>query len=212
MARYIRECSCCGIRASGANYQGKFYCNKHWQRLYYHGTTELQGRKIRSKFEIVGGICKIITSGGAEIIVDAEDYEKVKNHSWCLNKLNYPVSRMSNNKLIRLSRFLLDLDNPNLVIDHINGNILDNRRANLRLCTNTQNARNCKLSKNNTSGYPGVRMTSHGRYNARITFNRKGIHIGNYATFEEAVKARKEAEKKYFGEFAPCLCRKEMTS
>ena len=210
MRKTNNKCAICGIKNKGGYHAGIYYCNKHWLRIYLHGTPELQGRKIRSKFEIIGDICKITTSGGAEIIVDADDYEKVKDHSWCLNKLNYPVSRMSNNKLTRLSRFLLDLDSPNLVVDHINGNILDNRRANLRICTNTQNARNCKLSKNNTSGYPGVRMTSHGRYNARITFNRKGIHIGNYATFEEAVKARKEAEKKYFGEFAPCLSRKEV--
>ena len=209
MACYIRECSCCGIRANGANYQGKFYCNKHWQRLYYHGTTELQGRKIRSKFEIIEKICKITTSKGAEIIVDASDYEKVKEHSWCISKTGYPVARI-NGKVIKLMRFLLELKNPEIVVDHINGDPFDNRRLNLRICKNSENTRNCGISKNNKSGYPGVRMTSHGRYNARITFNRKGIHIGNYATFEEAVKARKEAEKKYFGEFAPCLSRKEV--
>ena len=203
MRKTNNKCAICGIKNKGGYHAGIYYCNKHWLRIYLHGTPELQGRKIRSKFEIIGDICKITTSGGAEIIVDADDYEKVKDHSWCLNKLNYPVSRMSNNKLTRLSRFLLDLDSPDLVVDHINGNVLDNRRANLRICTNTQNARNCKLSKNNTSGYVGVRMTKSGKWHAQIMVNRKEINLGRYEKLEDAIKARREGEIRYFGEFAP---------
>lgn len=212
MARYIRECSCCGIRASGANYQGKFYCNKHWQRLYYHGTTELQEKKSRSKFELLDDRCRITTSKGAEIIVDISDYEKVKEYSWCISKTGYPVAKMKDGRVVKLTRHLLGLNNPKLVVDHINGDPFDNRRANLRICTNTQNARNCKLSKNNIFGYSGVRQEKSGRWRARIMVNRKEINLGRYDTKEEAIKARQEGEKKYFGEFAPCLCRKEMTS
>lgn len=204
MASYKRFCSCCGLFASGAHYQGKFYCNKHWLRLYYHGTTELQGRKIRSKFEVVGDVCKITTSRGVELIVDATDYEKVKEYSWCISKTGYPVARMKDGRVIKLTRFLLEPQNPKLVVDHINGDPFDNRRVNLRICTNAQNSRNCKLSKNNTSGYVGVRKESSGKWSAHIHPDRRNICLGTFSTKEEAIKARQKAEKKYFGEFAPC--------
>jgi len=203
MANYIRTCTCCGVTAPGANYQGKFYCNKHWQRLHYHGTTELQGYKSRSEFEIIEEVCKITTSRGVELIVDATDYEKVKEYSWCISKTGYPVARMKDGRVIKLTRFLLEPKNPKLVIDHINGNPFDNRRANLRICTNTQNSRNCKLSKNNTSGYVGVRMTESGKWHAQIMVNRKEINLGRYEKLEDAIKARREGEIRYFGEFAP---------
>ena len=204
MSNYRRICSCCGIYAAGANYEGKFYCNKHWLRLYYHGTTELLERKSRSKFEIIGECCKITTSRGAEIIVDASDCETVKEYSWCISKTGYPVARAKDGRVIKLTRLLLDVTNPKLVIDHINGDPFDNRRKNLRICRNGENARNCKLSKNNTSGYVGVRQEKSSRWCASIMVNRKDINLGRYDTKEEAIRARQEAEKKYFGEFAPC--------
>ena len=58
-------------------------------------------------------------------------------------------------------------------------------------------------TKNNTSGVAGVSKTSSGRWRARITVNRKEIRIGTYDTIEEAIAARKDAEVRYYGEFAP---------
>ena len=210
MSKCKKICSFCGIEAVGSNYEGKFYCNKHWQRMYYRGTPYPREYESKCKFEKVDNYYRMTTTKGEVILIDSEDYEKVKQHSWCISKTGYPVANIGNGKVVKLQRMLLGVENPKLVVDHINGNPFDNRKSNLRVCKNSENSRNCRISKNNTSGYPGVRITSHGRFNARITFNRKGIHIGNYATFEEAVKARKEAEKKYFGEFAPCLSRKEV--
>lgn len=80
---------------------------------------------------------------------------------------------------------------------------MDNRKVNLRLCSPKENSRNLSLAKNNKTGVTGVRKTKYGKWNARITVDRKEIYLGNYDTLEEAAKARKEAEKKYFGEFAP---------
>ena len=91
---------------------------------------------------------------------------------------------------------------PTDQIDHINGNRVDNRICNLRLATNTENSRNAGLSKNNTSGFTGV--TWHKRCNkwvAQITVNRKNHNLGLYADKNEAIKVRKEAEKRHFGQF-----------
>jgi len=85
-----------------------------------------------------------------------------------------------------------------LQVDHINGRPTDNRWDNLRLVTQAENSRNCKLPSNNTSGAIGVwRRSADGKWNAEIKKNRKKIYLGSFVNFEDAVKVRKEAEKKY---------------
>ncbi len=85
------------------------------------------------------------------------------------------------------------------VSDHINGNGLDNRRSNLRVCTASQNAWNRR--SNSKCGYRGVRKFFH-RWQARIQVNRKCRHLGMYATAIEAAKAYDKAAKKQYGKFA----------
>lgn len=86
------------------------------------------------------------------------------------------------------------------VIDHKNGNRDDNRIRNLRSVTPSQNNQNKKLQSNNRTGVAGVQKTVCGTYLARITVNRKGICLGTYSDINDAVAARKEAERVYFGE------------
>jgi len=92
-------------------------------------------------------------------------------------------------------------------IDHINGNKLDNRRENLRVVSASVNQANRKrLNKNNTSGMRGVTFTTHSTkkpWKAQIMANKKQIHLGLFATKEEAIAARKTAEVKYYGEECP---------
>lgn len=93
-----------------------------------------------------------------------------------------------------------------VIIDHISHDKMDNRRANLRKCTNAQNIRNGSLSKNNTSGVTGVYFDNNrGKWHAQIRVDRKAIFLGRFDSFDEAVAARREAEKVYFGEFASNL-------
>jgi hypothetical protein len=92
---------------------------------------------------------------------------------------------------------------PDQQIDHINGNRLDNRIANLRLASNAQNSRNCRLSKNNTSGVTGISYHSKAKkWMAQIMLSRKNNYLGLFNTKEEAIAARKKAETQYFGQFA----------
>jgi hypothetical protein len=88
-------------------------------------------------------------------------------------------------------------------IDHVNGNRLDNRIANLRAATNAENCRNAKKGKNNRSGFVGVTFHKAARkWAAGIMYNRKHIYLGLYEDIQDAVNARKQAEVVYFGEFA----------
>jgi len=84
-------------------------------------------------------------------------------------------------------------------IDHVNGNKTDNRRDNLRNCTQAQNGQNRTVkNKNNRSGIPGVSWySSRGKWTAGITVNRKTIHLGYFDTKETAAMARAEAKKSY---------------
>lgn len=87
--------------------------------------------------------------------------------------------------------------------DHINGNKMDDRKDNLRDATHSQNNMNKGIQKNNTSGTTGVVFDKRrNKWCAQIKINKKNIRLGYYIDKNNAIKARKEAEEKYFGEFA----------
>lgn len=96
---------------------------------------------------------------------------------------------------------------PGTHVDHINGDKLDNRRANLRVVTAQINQVNRKRpNSNNTSGVRGVSMTLQSRINpwrAQITVNRKNVHLGLFPTRDAAIEARRAAEIAYYGEACP---------
>ena len=87
---------------------------------------------------------------------------------------------------------------PKEQIDHINGVRHDNRIANLREVTISENRKNIRLRDNNTSGRIGVSWASRDkRWRAAIQVNGKMMHIGNFKEFDDAVRAREVAEKHY---------------
>lgn len=89
-----------------------------------------------------------------------------------------------------------------MTVDHINGDTLDNRRCNLRVCTPSQNMMNRKLNANNKFGFKGVHYQKcGGKYRARISVDGKRISLGMYSTPEEAGEAYNIASKKYHKEF-----------
>ena len=87
-------------------------------------------------------------------------------------------------------------------VDHKFGNVLDNRKENLRIATPQQNSMNQKKRKTNKSGYSGVGYIKEtGKWRASLYFKRKHISLGCYKTKEEAIQARIRGEEKFFGEF-----------
>jgi len=90
-------------------------------------------------------------------------------------------------------------------VDHINGDNLDNRKKNLRLCTYAENNRNRKPLENKTSKYKGVGLNKNYKiktWQARIVKNSKRYSLGYFKNEKEAALAYNQAAKKYFGEFA----------
>jgi len=101
-----------------------------------------------------------------------------------------------------LHREIMGADSS-VVVDHINGDKLDNRRQNLRLCTQGQNCLNTKLRSNNLSGVKGVYWCNKRlKWAAQISINKKTISLGRYHDFESAAQARLAKEKELFGNFS----------
>lgn len=197
-------CIACGERAV-SSFNNEWYCNKHWLRMYNNGTLEKKKHKINNTYEFNNDCYVIITANKDRILVDAEDFSMLKNHSWCKRVAGYAVSRM-NNKIVNMHRLIMG--NPvGMTIDHINGNKLDNRKSNLRICTHSNNSKNHAVK--NKYGISGIRDVPSG-YSVRIMVNYKAIYIGTYKTLAEAIEARKNAEIKYYGEFAPSLSQRSL--
>jgi hypothetical protein len=144
----------------------------------------------------------IATNTGNEFYIDIDDYNKIKKYSWYENEDGYLMSRI-NYKLVRLHRFIMNVKDSKMLVDHINHDTLDNRKINLRIVTRSQNNMNKGLSSNNDSGIAGVRWDENRmKWTAYITINYNRMYLGYFNNFEDAVKARKEAEEKYFGEYS----------
>lgn len=89
------------------------------------------------------------------------------------------------------------------IIDHINGNKLDNRRSNLRFCTVAENSRNVSLRKDNKTGYKGVHYATHQKiYRASIKVDGKSIYLGGSKDINKAVELYRQGAIKYHKEFA----------
>lgn len=141
-------------------------------------------------------------------LVDVEDYEWLNQRKWRSYKDHntyYAVRTIRKGEkwtAQKMHREILEIP-KNMDTDHINGNGLDNRKENLRACTNSQNQANRGMPINNTSGYKGVCWYKANRkWQAQIKINKKQIYLGRYSTKEQAALIYNEAALKYHGKFA----------
>lgn len=147
---------------------------------------------------------EMYTTKGEKFFVDTEDFEKIKDICWFKDKHGYLVG-YKDKEYLTLHRLIMGCLDDNMVVDHIGGSntIHDNRKENLRIATRSQNCMNRMLASNNTSGVTGVSWDSQmQKWRVQIGIENQRKHLGLFDDFEKAIKIRKEAEEKYFGEYS----------
>jgi hypothetical protein len=168
------------------------------------------------------------TYGTHEVLLDDEDYDRLNEHKWCVqrdyrsvvDKYKFYVVRSfwpptdskngKRRKSIRMHREITNAPKGKQV-DHINGNPLDNRKENLRVCSQQENCMNRRHRTDNRSGYKGVSYMKKGKdminerskpWRAYIKFNHKQTRLGTYKTKEQAARAYDKKAIELFGEYA----------
>lgn len=149
---------------------------------------------------------------GLYTIVDSELLDWLCQWKWQANKsynTYYALrheSRNSRRYYVPMHRAIMEYGGYDICdkqVDHKDGNGLNNRRYNLRIATNRQNAQNRPIPASNTSGYKGVSLYKRtGKWWTRIRVNGRLIHIGYFTDITEAAVAYDTAARHYFGEFA----------
>lgn len=154
---------------------------------------------------------KIPVGGGRFALIDEADFGLVCAFTWRINSgFGYAVTRRprcrATGEKVYMHRLIVGA-RPHEHIDHANGDTLDNRRSNLRVCTQSQNLCNRGRTRANRSGFKGVRCkTDRGRrsspWQANIRLDGRQTHLGYFATAEDAARAYDTAALKHYGEFA----------
>ena len=165
-------------------------------------TTSINHKKYND-YEIQEDYVIMYTPKDSIFLVDLEDFWKIKNMCWNMNPKGYIEAPYKDSHVL-LHRFLLNAPD-NLLVDHVHGDDskYDNRRYNIRLATNQENCRNHGIAKDNKTGVTGVNWSKAAKkWRAYIGVNGKNVHLGTFMSFEDAVNARKEAERNLFGEFS----------
>lgn len=146
-----------------------------------------------NQYVFVDNHVEIHTKKGEAILIDKDDFARVKTHCWFVDSKGYVCGPR-----IRLHRFLMQPP-KGMQVDHINRNKLDNRKCNLRIVTNQQNHFNRPINKNNKSGCTGVSYNKVcKKWCCQISRDGKCQYSGLFDTKEEAVAKRKSLEAIYF--------------
>lgn len=170
--------------------------------------------KITNKYDLTSkeyGIGR--TQKGYEFYFDKEDYEIISKYCWHKHQAGYLRTCMGSHKdennkwhnsYIMMHQLIGQINNMyyplDEELDHVNGLTYDNRKCNLRVVNHMTNMKNTKIKSNNTSGHKGVSFNKlENRWISYITNNKKRIHLGTFESYDDAVKAREDAELIYFG-------------
>ena len=166
--------------------------------------------KKYNTFDLSGdvGICYVEQG---KFLFDKEDYELIKDYCWRINTKGYvQTTNADSGKAMMFHRFVMgaydDEKYNNIDIDHKDLNPLNNQKENLRFATRSQNNMNRSLQSNNTSGAAGVQKIKYKsgkiKWTAQVSVNNNKIWLGTFDNYEDAVRARRSGEQKYYKEFS----------
>jgi len=170
----------------------------------YDVITRPKPRKLND-YEIVDDYVIGKTSNrGTLFYVDFDDFDKIKNYTWALHHTGYIATHDDNHDWMMLHKLVMDDLENNYDIDHIKTEAkYDCRKSNLRIVTRSQNNSNKVIQKNNTSGVTGVHWDkSKNAWVAQIKKDKVQYHLIQTKDFNEAVRVRKEAEQRMFGNYS----------
>lgn len=206
-----RKCCVCGStdKIIYRPKDGKMYCRRHYDHVYIYGKIKERTIFDRNEYLVDGDITYIYLRNSkqeiiAKTIIDTEDLEKVIKYKWTLGTWNYAETVTHEKESLLIQRVIMDEYRKEYIPDHINRDTLDNRKQNLRITDKSGNAINAGLRTNNKSGVTGVSLDKRTNfYRSYINYKGKRLELGMFHNKEDAIKARLEAENKYYGIYSP---------
>lgn len=215
MSKKIHYCEVCGVsseekRVNFIKEADKYLCRKHREQFIKFG--EFKDSNSRGVFDpneirVLKDYAEIDTydSFGNVVetfILDINDVCKLEGNKWrTVYKNDKPYLLTGNQKKDKIYFHRLVMDNPELQVDHINGNTLDNRKCNLRIVSIQDNMKNLKKKSNNTSGIRGVSFSGRDQqYKVDFTYEGKRMYFKSFDTKAHAVYLRYLLEKEFLKE------------
>lgn len=163
--------------------------------------TKSRGIRVYRPPTVDGDVAYLHGPNGERWTIDAEDLPKVGHMRWSASTQGYARAPLDGGPRLRLHRVLMDAPSG-AEVDHIDGDVTNNRKSNLRLCSHAENGRNIKKKTNNTSGHTGVSWSKpHRLWRAYIVLNNRQKHLGLFKSVEGAAAAYQSAAEQLFGEF-----------
>lgn len=192
----------CKVEGCYNKHKGLGYCSKHLYQYKKYGeslTPPLKQKNEIIKYEDYAEIVLLdkYENEKDRTIIDLKVIDKVAKYKWCVDNKGY----VRNDEVGLLHRFIVDCP-EDMVVDHINHNPLDNRKCNLRVCTQAQNSMNTSKTKKNgiTSQYKGVGFhKKSGKWRSRICINGKQKCLGYYDNEYDASVAYDKSAILYHG-------------
>ncbi len=158
------------------------------------------------RFLVSPDLIKLPLRGGPSVLIDRDSWSAISRFSWVrceeheggLRRVYALAREPGTYRTLRMHRLIVPTE-AGLYLDHINGDGLDNRVANLRVATNSQNQMNRR--PNHDHKYKGVSRVR-GKFKAQLKFGGRHVCLGSYRTEEDAALAYDRGAAQYFGEFA----------
>jgi len=197
------------ICTNKAGSRGRLFLTKPYGRCRNHRKAIKKTRRGTVTQPPDEDIRYIPLTQGKFAIVDAADYEELSKYKWYANRINggtYYALRPSPAGVILMHRQIMKPP-KGMVVHHIDGYGLHNRRSNLIICTQAQNSYNCRPRRNSSSKYKGVHLNKtlkHRKWAATIKCKAKGGRefLGRFESEAEAARAYDRRAKELFGNFA----------
>jgi len=208
--KVLTTCCICGKKSRSTWKDGKEYCRKHYMQMYNHGKILERTIYDRNEWIYYNDYAECITydinfKPNGKVKFDLEDVDKFKDKKIYICNHNGKYYAVISDKLHKyfVHRVLMNINDEEYsirrVVDHINGDSLDNRKSNLRICSHRENMKNIRKKDK----VIGVSIKKDGRYTSRIMNNYKTLNLGIFETYEEAVLSRITKEYELCGEYGP---------